>query len=190
MRTLSHAIVLAVLVVTAAPASANTHRWASNASSCVPGDPAIQNDLYLVTGGSVKFASGASGRITLYCPVSSFLQTMPFLLNGQLLYYKNVPNVLRLTYQDSDGIGTGVDISVQLLRLSKLDGSFSSVPGAFFDSSQIYSISTTPTSSTVTFTPAFDFDNFYYYVRVDLVRDARSTSSTVTFYGVALEEVD
>lgn len=39
------------------------------AATCVPGDPAIQTNRYFVTAGSVKHRDGATGIITVYCPV-------------------------------------------------------------------------------------------------------------------------
>jgi hypothetical protein len=62
---------LAVLVLGSASAHANVPWWSMNGAGCVPGDPAIQLDRYFITAGSVDYKSGASGTVTLYCPIQS-----------------------------------------------------------------------------------------------------------------------
>lgn len=51
--------------------------WNVNATSCVADAGSIRNDLYIGTGGTVKFASGKTGNIVLYCPVSFRLPFTP-----------------------------------------------------------------------------------------------------------------
>ncbi len=44
---------------------AHASNWSMGAANCVPGDPAIQNNLHFITAGTVAHKSGATGRITL-----------------------------------------------------------------------------------------------------------------------------
>lgn len=146
--------------------------WGMNAAGCVPGDPAIQNNLYFITGGSVKFQSTATGTITLYCPVA--------VNTGGIS-----SNTLRLTYFDGDsGIG-GNHVTATLTRLAYSDGTLSTISGATVDSGNGTCSTGIQTNCAATFTHTFDFDNYAYYVRVDITRS--STSVVETFYATKLE---
>jgi len=190
----SVALLIAVLICAASTQASAVTAWSMNASSCVPGDPAIHNNRYLVTAGSVKHQAAATGLITLYCPVSLQLLTAevsPIFCAGTdgfalpcLIPLAIGANVLRLTYRDGDGtVGAG-NITAQLLRLSTADGSFSAVSNSFVDSNTNPSTAQTAIESD-RFSDAFNLDSFYYYVRVDLNRT--SPAVDVTFYGVSLE---
>jgi hypothetical protein len=141
-----------------------------NGAGCTPGDPAIQANRYFITAGSVNYKAGASGLVTLYCPIPT-LQSCP----GDV-------RVMRMTYTDSDGTGNAVSVTAQLLHLSQIDGAFLGVvPGAQISSNE--SSATVPTSRrTNAIEHAVDL-NSYYYVRVDMNR-APGTSHVATFYGV------
>jgi hypothetical protein len=140
-----------------------------NGSSCVPGDPAIQNNRYLVTAGTVKHQPTATGLITLYCPI-----TFPTLLG------RGFWNTLRVTYADSDGPGTVANITAQVVTLNHNTGSLTNI-GDPLDSNKF-----SPTSGSDMLGPishtANGFD--YYYVRVDLNRS--DTSAEVTLFGVGI----
>jgi len=169
MRTLlvSAAVFLAMCLV--GGAAIDSVPWGMNGSSCRVGDPAIQSNLYLITGGSVKFQSSATGLITLYCPVTGYCG----------------PPVGRptigLTYTDESGTGTDANITAQLVRLAKPNGGFSTVSGVLNSDSR----SATSHRISASFTHSFDCENFVYYVRVDLNR--RTPASQVIFFGTDLQ---
>jgi hypothetical protein len=184
MKTILFALSLLLL---AGSARAQETLWSATAATCVPGDPAIQSNRYFITAGSVKYNGTASGLITLYCPIQNIFFTYGICSDSHGDSYScpsfNSPNVLRLTYLDSDGLGSAVSVMAQLLRLSLADGSISSIPGALVNSST--SANTGQTSLSSSFNHGFDLQNFTYYVRVDMIRAAGS-SQTATFYGVSL----
>src|SRR4030095_13738288 len=177
------AVSLGVLLLAPFPARADF--WASNGAGCTPGDPAIQSNRYFITAGSVHYKAGASGLITLYCPVNP--NPIVYFDGSEFVTAPWCPlaYTLRLTYTDSDGAGNEVSVTSQLLRLSKQNGAFlGAVPGVQLRSN--FSNVTVPTSlSTLRFQHDFDLSNVYYYVRVDMNRAAGS-SHIATFYGVAL----
>jgi hypothetical protein len=149
-------------------------------AACTPGDPAIQANRYFITAGSVNYRTGASGPVTLYCPVTVPPMFPPHCPN---LQYK-----MRLTYTDSDGPGDAVSVNAQLLRLSNTNGAFLGVAGNFHIESNA-SDTTVATSRTAQWGFAFNGNKDYYYVRVDMNR-AAGTSHVATFYGVGLECAD
>jgi hypothetical protein len=67
MRTTT--IVVACILTVSLVMPAYAGRAIIAAATCVPGDPAIQTNRYFVTAGSVKHRDGATGLITVYCPV-------------------------------------------------------------------------------------------------------------------------
>ena len=50
-------------------------QWSMNGTSCTPDAGSIQNNLYIGTAGTVKFAPGKIGNIVLYCPVPTLSWT-------------------------------------------------------------------------------------------------------------------
>jgi hypothetical protein len=169
------AIVLGAFLLGAAEARA----VGVSGAACMPGDPAIQANRYFITAGSVNYRAGASGPVTLYCPV-----TVPpnFPPDCPSLQYK-----MRLTYTDSDGAGDAVSVTAQLLRLSNANGAFLGSPPS---AQKISSNSSDTTVATNQTTPQFGFafnqNREYYYFRVDMNR-AAGTSHVATFYEVGLE---
>lgn len=145
-------------------------------AGCVPGDPAIQFNRYFITAGSVNYPSGASGLITLYCPITRPLQLSQFINDFNLLF-TFVPNHMTLTYTDGDGTGTASRITAQLVQIAKSNGALTQIPSSLIDSNT--SATTTQTSITVTVSHSFNFFSNYYYVRVDMQR-ATGTSPIVT----------
>lgn len=188
MRSMVLAVTLGVLLLGSSEAQAGQHYWSSNGAGCVPGDPAIQLDRYFITAGSVNYRPGGSGLVTLYCPVNP---------GGIVLYdplakaYITIPRCLdnayafRLTYTDSDGTGNAVSVASQLIRLSNENGGFvGAVAGTPLSSNS--SFETGPTHLRSGFEHKFDFENFYYYVRLDMNR-AAGTTHIATFYGAAVD---
>jgi hypothetical protein len=166
---------------------AQADMWSMNGASCTPGDPAIQADRYFITAGSVNYRPGASGLVTLYCPIntSSIVAWDPTIQWFLASPWCPGRYRLRLTYTDSDGPGSAVSVTARLLQLSKEKGTFlGTLAGAQIDSNALNV--TVPTSQGVSFEHIFDWGAAYRYVRVDMNR-AAGTSHFATFYGVALE---
>ncbi|MET0556771.1 MAG: hypothetical protein ABW221_27270 [Vicinamibacteria bacterium] len=174
MRT-TRAIALGGLLLAATEA----HAVGVNGAACTPGDPAIQANRYFVSAGSVNYRAGASGPVTLYCPV-----TVPDDFDSSC---PNLQYTMRLTYRDSDGAGDAVSVTAQLLRLSTATGAFLGSPPFAQTIASNASDTTLATSLTA---PSFGFsfkeEKEYYYFRVDMNR-AAGTSHVATFYGVGLD---
>ncbi len=191
MRSAILGMVLAMFVVGSAEAVPDEHYWSSVAAGCVPGDPAIQFDRYFITAGTVKHRAGGSGLVTLYCPVnpgSVWHYAFPHPDHPADTFYapycSNSKYFFKMTYSESDGMGTGASVDTQLIRISKANGGLSTITGALNKSNWTPDIYTTTMKQWITH--AFDFKNNYYYVRVDLNRAAGSTALAI-LYGVALE---
>ena len=146
------------------------NQWNVNGTSCVPDAGAIQNNLYIGTGGTVKFASGKTGDIVLYCPVSANLGFTPRLVG--------------LTYYD-DTSALGNHVTVQLIKMDMSTGGITSI--VTVDSNN-GAVSANGKASLIghTFQDAFDTKNFAYYLRVAVIRNSRNANETV--YGVALQD--
>jgi len=160
-------LIAALFVTTVAARQAHAYTYTINGASCVPGDPAIQNNRYLVTGGSVKHQSTATGLITLYCPIP-----YPDLLQNSSRIS------LVVTYADSDGTGTVANITAQLVKLSTSTGSLMNV-GSALDSNSFGPTAGTTMSTSISHTVS-GFD--YYYVRIDINRS--TTAQSATLFGV------
>ena len=169
----SFSATLFVTILFAAPVQAES--WTINGSSCVPGDPAIQNNRYLVTAGTVKHQPTATGLITLYCPI-----TFPTVVGAVAGHGPKLFSILRVTYADSDGRGTVANITAQLITLTHDTGSLTNI-GDALDSNKFGPTSGSSMAVSVNHT-ANGFD--YFYVRVDLNRS--DTSESVTLFGVGI----
>ena len=88
------------------------NEWNVNGTSCVADAGSIQGNLYIGTGGTVKFANGKTGNIVLYCPVSYNLGF--------------TPSVLGLTYYD-DTAAAGNHVTVQLIKMAMDTGAITSI---------------------------------------------------------------
>src|SRR5256885_5986937 len=86
--------------------------WTVNATSCVADAGSIQNNLYIGTGGTIKFASGKTGDIVLYCPVSFNLGFKP--------------DVLGFVYYD-DSASAGNHVTAQLIKMEIDTGAITSI---------------------------------------------------------------
>jgi hypothetical protein len=166
MRTIVVASILIVLL--AIPAYAG--RAIIAAATCVPGDPAIQANRYIVTAGSVKHSEGATGLITVYCPVPATIADGGGSFGDMFLTFTT--------------IGDDASVIAQLLRIDH-SGNFSAVLDSdggtrvLLDSNKVAAGGHDLEGA---FNHNFDFDNFYYYVRVDISRS--KSTSTAIFYGV------
>jgi len=164
----------ALAVTNGASASVNPTNtyWSTNASSCVVGDPAIQNNLYTISGGAVKFVPGSSGTITLYCNVPPN--------NGG-----TNPTKIWLTYKDPDGTGANNHVAAGFVKLAKTNGAFTSITNASIDSNTTNVMVANHIANATAFSETLDYETYYYYVRVDIVRS--DTAQDEIFYGVSLE---
>jgi hypothetical protein len=168
MRTTTTVIVACILTVwLAMPAYAG--RAIIAAATCVPGDPAIQANRYFVTAGSVKHRDGATGLITVYCPVPATIADGGGSFGDMFMTFTTV--------------GDDASVIAQLLRIDH-SGNFS--PALDSTGARVLLDSHRAVAGghdlEGAFNQNFDFDNFYYYVRVDINRS--NANSTAIFYGV------
>lgn len=141
--------------------------WSAAAATCVPGDPAIQSDRYLVQAGKVQHTASSVDLVTLYCPVERNTGA-------------DDPNRLYMTWNDSSS-APGANVKAQLIRMSKTTGALTTI--ATLDSN---SSGTGLIYGSVGFTEALNWGQNYYYVRVDL--DRNNTSEIEQFFGVELSK--
>jgi hypothetical protein len=154
---------------------AHASNWSMGAANCVPGDPAIQNNLHFITAGTVAHKSGATGRITLYCPITgTWGDKTPTWLS--ITYGLNITSV-------PDQPGQGAMITAQVIRLTQSDGTLSTV-GSPVSVQTGHTLPTRGSISSPSFNHGFDFKNSFYYVRVDI--DRNYPGAIATLYGVGL----
>src|SRR4051812_3124161 len=143
-------------------------RSSSMAATCTPGDPAIQGNLYTVASGSVRHQAGKTGMITLYCPISETITKDSGPFGGWFM-----------TFVDPDGEGRSYSIESQIIR-SDFSGHVAAVSPLL-----------TSAGSTGYIEQAlwhkYDFDNYYYYVRVNIFR--ADTNALPIFYGVGVDSI-
>lgn len=160
---------VAILVASLALAAVESHAEAGttfniNATSCVADSASIENGLVFSTGGTVGFASGKTGQITMYCPI-------PYDLGF-------TPATLEIDYSDTAS-GASDFVKAQLIAMSLGSGtltSVTSVTGTSSAGSYTYAY----TAFSATYSPATNA----YYIRVDI--DRSSTSNNPVFYVVEL----
>jgi len=164
------ALAIAIGISTLSTTSYATSEWNVNGTSCVPDAGSIQNNLYIGTGGTVKFASGKTGDIVLYCPVSFNLGFKP--------------SILGLTYYD-DTSAAGNHVTVQLIKMGMDTGGITSIVTVDSNNGPV---SANGKAGLVAheFTDTYDPTNFAYYLRIDVVRNSRLPNETV--YGAALQD--
>jgi hypothetical protein len=173
MRTVT--IVIACILAFSLAMPAHAGRASIAAATCVPGDPAIQANRYFVTAGSVKHREGATGLITVYCPVPASIAVDGGSFGDMFMTFTVV--------------GDTASVIAQLVRIDH-SGTFSPVLDprtgnrVLLDSNQVVAGSHHVEG---TFNHNFDFGNFYYYVRVDINRS--DSNSTAILYGVGVVSV-
>jgi len=141
--------------------------WSSMGAGCVPAGKSVQDDQYLVAGGTVRHQVGKVGMITLFCSVH-YNQGAPN------------PNRLRLLYRDSTGHDGIAFVRAQLIKMDSLTSVISVIAALHSDSF----VDMVMTRKEFAFVHTLDFANSYYFVRVDLYR--ADTSQDVIFGGVSL----
>ncbi len=146
------------------------NQWNMNAASCVADAGSIQGDLYIGTGGTIKFGSGKIGDIVLYCPVSSKLAF--------------TPSILALVYYDDTSV-PGNHVTAQLIKMDMGNGLITSV--ATVDSDRAPVSGNGKANYVVSeFKDTYDPVNFAYYIRIDIFRTFPTANETA--YGVALQQ--
>ena len=160
-------IAIAISILSATSFAFN--QWNVNGTSCVADSGSINNQLYLGTGGTVKFAAGKTGDIVLYCAVSN---------PG----FK--PTLLGITYYDDSRVA-GNHVTAQLIKMDMSTGLITPVVKVDSDSGAV-SANGKATLVPKTFTENYDFKNFAYYIRIDIVRNTPTANETI--YAVALQD--
>jgi hypothetical protein len=166
-KSFSAVAVAAVLVCTTTTFA--FEQWNVNGTSCVADAGSIFNQLYLGTGGTVKFAPGKTGNIVLYCPVSN---------------PRFKPTLLGLVYYD-DSRAAGNHVTAQLIKMEIGTGAITPLVKVDSDSGQV-STNGKATLIPHEFTENYDFKNFAYYIRIDIARNTPTANETV--YAVSLQD--
>lgn len=175
MRTILIALTCTFALSLAPPANAG--RSSMIAASCVPGDPAIQANRYFVTAGSVKHKEGATGLITLYCPIQ------PTIVQGGGSH-----GGIFMTYADANGPGTTANVTAQLIRVDQSGNFFPVLSDQTGAPALLDSNNGTTTGHYLekAVSHTYDFANFYYYIKVDI---NRTDNTTVILYGVGADSL-
>lgn len=166
-KSFSAAAVAALLMCTTTTFA--FEQWNVNGTSCVADAGSIFDQLYLGTGGTVKFATGKTGNIVLYCPVSD---------PG----FK--PRLLGLVYYD-DSRAAGNHVTAQLIKMDISTGAITPLVKVDSESGEV---SENGKASRIphTFTENYDFKNFAYYIRIDIARNTPTANETV--YAISLQD--
>lgn len=147
-----------------ASAAAQTTRWSITGAGCVPTGQTAASPGTFNSAGDSKFPAGRLGEIILTCPIPSSLSSA---------------SLLGVTYRDTDGRGTAVQVQAVLRQKSLNSGSVSNI-GLPFDSNgfdpavqnvrrfaQIADFCNTDRPF------VFDHTNFTYYVQVNMIKRRR-----------------
>jgi len=166
-------ITLLAALLVANKAEAAGQYWSTPAAGCVPDSTSITNQRYVSNAvGAVLHRPGNLDLITLNCPITGF--------HGS----GDGPNRMTMTYRDSTStLDTAAFVRATLTRTPKATGA-SPTPIATLSSETPPAPQTITTASTPVFTHTFDFENNFYFVRVEL--DRRTTSQIVIVFGVYL----
>ena len=142
-----------------------TTSFSTNAGSCIPGDPAINNGLYSVVFGRVTHKSTNTGLITVYCPILSDI---------------TAPSHIALTYSSTINDGSTF-VDAGYIKMSKSSGSVTTIATARSQdglNNGLVQVRIQP------FTDSYSVSNYVYYVRVDMQRS--SSAQRVYFYNVSV----
>jgi len=164
------AVSIAIMVAAVSATSYAKNQWNINAASCVADAGSIRDSLYLGTAGTIKFASGKTGDIILYCPVPNLAFRPALLL---LDFLDDVPR------KDSRN-----GVTAQLIKMSMLDGSIRSIVTIFSNNAQTPTNQGKASQTGMSFSDSYDPINFAYYIRIDIMRSSATTNEIA--YAVAL----
>lgn len=154
---------IGTIILLATAMNAHAGSWQKIAATCFPADPAIQGNLYTVVAGSVGNNGSNTSQITLYCPVS---WSSPFASGTSWS--------LDIGFEDSNGNGVS-GVQAELFKMAHSNGNITSVATA---SSDGHGLGLTAWGEP--FTHTFDFNNYYYYVKLDIDRCDSGCDTVVT----------
>ena len=169
------AIIVLTTLLAISASVAQASNWSMAAAACVPGDPAIQNNLHFITAGTVSHKATTTGLITLYCPITGTW-------GDRKPTWLSITYGLKLTATPTPP-HQGAKITAQVVRLTQSDGTLSTVGSPV----SVQTGQTNPSrgqKASQSFSHPFDFKNSFYYVRVDIDRD--DPGAVATLYGVGL----
>jgi hypothetical protein len=147
--------------------------WSAISTGCVPDAASIQGNRYQPAfDTAIRHRGGNLKRIVLICGVTPNTA-------GPL------PEVLEMTYIDSTASGTKAYVRAELISVSRTTAVKVLVASVSSDGSGQTGITQ---QSSATFSHVMNFDNNYYFVRIEM--DRATTAQNVRAIGVALDEAD
>jgi hypothetical protein len=158
-------IILAAVICFAT--SAQAHFVNVPASACMPDSMAIRFNRYVTMNAAVRHAPGNVDKITLICPITNFFNS-------------NTNWTLMLTYLDSTGALAAAYVRAYLFAMAF----GTATPDIITNVNSNSSSDTTVNAVSRNFTHTFDFDNYTYWVRIEL--DRTEATQVVIAYSVAL----
>lgn len=163
MRAIRNIVCCGFIALLAAPniASANTEEFSAIGATCIP----ITDYGSCLTISAGVLTEGTGCTVTCYVPISK--RDVDGLLSGHQWY-------IDVTHS---GSGVGTSISAGLYKVSRSTGAESTVVTATTTTSG--SVHTDYTAMSV----SFDFDSYFFYIRVTLTGGFTATRS---LYGVGL----
>lgn len=168
-------LALVSLTLSASPARADNY-WSEVGAQCNVDETSELNALHLRASGGIKFASGKTGTIGMFCSVSKN--------SGASL----LPNRLIVTYQDTDYTTASTRVLARLFRMPRFSSSIGITQiGTDITSASPQIASTSDNWMYRAISHPFDFENYFYFVYVELART--STAQQAILYGVALDYV-
>ena len=165
---LKAALAIAIGISAVSATSYAVSAYNVNATSCVADAASIQNNLYIGTGGTIKFAAGKTGNIVLYCPVLSLGFT---------------PRLLGFAYYD-DTSTAGNHVTVQLIKMAADGSELTSFVTVDSDKASVTK-NGRPFHTALSFTNQYDPINYAYYIRIDIARNSPGANETI--YSVTLQ---
>jgi hypothetical protein len=143
--------------------------WSSPGTACVPDDQTIKYDRYKGDIAFVQHSDKNKDPIVLNCPIAPFSSASSSFNLG-------------ITYRDSTGKNTQAVVRGRLYSMPRTAAATDVLAVVTSDTSAI----TTNNTLETTFTNTFDFDNFIYWVRIDIQR--KSDSQTAIFHSAYINE--
>jgi hypothetical protein len=170
---LTAAAMVAATGFSATQASASPLKFHSaSAATCAVGDPAVINNLYFITGGTMKLQPGATGLVTVYCAVP-FIEVVSTSLTQHFA----------LTYQDSTGTATSSSVKAQYIAMNQATGNISTITSISSDSFAATTTSAVQHTADFVWNPSNPTD-FAYYIRIDITRG--NAADSVIAYNTTL----
>jgi hypothetical protein len=165
-------LLTAMLFGSAQPAAADTTYWSTIATACTPDNISIQNDRYKsATDNFVTPQTPKIDPVVLICGVSPNTGAP-------------APNAFIMTYLDATGTTTTASVQAHLIRVNRTTGGRSVITSLNSNNNS----DTGVTIASTFFTHTLKFESFYYYVRIEMDRNA--TTQTIRAIGVALDKKD